>query len=186
MITRGAESNELSNIFKRLKETIPEGNAVQRMTERNEEGELMIDECDAIVERATKRCYSEKREVYFRITVTDWFGGRGHDFDCMDERANAAGGLLVIATSIPDAREWTQWKGRTARQDRPGQYMVVLSEQEEPFRLKFLSAGARFRNPGLYSAFSHWKAESKEALKLKGLCVLVLLMAFTQVAGRNH
>eukprot|EP00965_Chrysotila_dentata_P135702 4486195-Pleurochrysis_carterae.AAC.4 len=62
--------------------------------------------------------------------VTDMFGGRGHDFDCMDEGANAAGGMLVIATSIPDAREWTQWKGRTARQDRPGQFLVLLSEEE--------------------------------------------------------
>ena len=71
---------------------------------------------------------------YFRVTVTDWFGGRGHDFDCMDEGANAHGGMLVIATDVPDAREWIQWKGRTARQDRPGQYHVVLSEEEEPFR----------------------------------------------------
>ena len=44
------------------------------------------------------------------------FGGRGHDFDRLDERANAEGGMLVIATSIPDAREWAQWKWRTARQ----------------------------------------------------------------------
>ena len=44
------------------------------------------------------------------------FCGHGHDFDCLDERAKAEGGMLVIATSIPDAREWAQWKGRTARQ----------------------------------------------------------------------
>jgi len=174
VITRGAESNELSNVYKALAAAIPERNAVQRMTERNDEGELMIDQCEAIVERATKRCYSEQREVYFRITVTDWFGGRGHDFDCMDERANAAGGMLVIATSIPDAREWTQWKGRTARQDRPGQYAVVLSEQEEPFKQKFLSAAARFRNPGVASAFSQWKADTKEIMREKGLVRLGL------------
>jgi len=24
--------------------------------------------------------------------------------------------MLVIATSVPDEREWIQWKGRTARQ----------------------------------------------------------------------
>ena len=61
------------------------------------------------------------------------FGGRGHDYDCMDEGANANGGMLVIATSMPDAREWAQWKGRTARQDRPGQFYVVLSEKGAPF-----------------------------------------------------
>ena len=44
------------------------------------------------------------------------FCGHGHDFDCLDELANAEGGMLVIATSILDAREWAQWKGRTARQ----------------------------------------------------------------------
>ena len=47
------------------------------------------------------------------------FCGHGHDFDCLDERANAEGGMLVIATSILDAREWAQWKGRTARQVIP-------------------------------------------------------------------
>ena len=39
----------------------------------------------------------------------------------MDKDANANGGMLVIATSVPDEREWIQWRGRTARQDRPGQ-----------------------------------------------------------------
>ena len=152
IITRGAESDELRRVYNALYATIAEDpdepmprasawarrmrrvQGIQRLQERNDNGELMVDECDAIVERATKRCYNDAREAYFRVTVTDWFGGRGHDFDCMDERANAAGGMLVITTSVPDAREWTQWKGRTARQDRPGQYMVVLSAEEEPFR----------------------------------------------------
>lgn len=73
--------------------------------------------------------------AHFHITVTDVFGGRGHDFYCNDEFANANGGMLVIATSIPDTREWIQWKGRTARQDRPGQYYVVLSTQDSLFSL---------------------------------------------------
>ena len=51
----------------------------------------------------------------------------------LSEAANAHGGMLVLTTSIPDAREWAQWKGRTARQDRPGQYMVFLSADDEPF-----------------------------------------------------
>ena len=89
---------------------------------RNAEGESMIAHANDIIEQATKRCFSKARTPYFRITVTDWFGGRGHDFDCMDEGANAHGGMLVIATDVPDAREWIQWKGRTARQDRPGPY----------------------------------------------------------------
>ena len=51
----------------------------------------------------------------------------------MDKEANAHGGMLVIATSIPDEREWIQWRGRTARQDRPGQYHVVLNRRAPPF-----------------------------------------------------
>ena len=41
--------------------------------------------------------------------------------------------MLVIAMSIPDEREWIQWKGRTARQDRPGQFHVVLDRSAPPF-----------------------------------------------------
>lgn len=70
-------------------------------------------------------------DTYFQITVTDKWGGRGHDFESKHAKAEENGGPLVIATSIPDTREWTQWKGRTARQDKKGQYLVVLSEQSE-------------------------------------------------------
>ena len=54
----------------------------------------------------------------------------------VDKEANANGGMLVIATSIPDEREWIQWKGRTARQDRPGQFYVILDQKAPPFREK--------------------------------------------------
>ena len=67
------------------------------------------------------------------VTVTDRFGGRGHDFQIVDKESNANGGMLVVATSIPDEREWIQWKGRTARQDRPGQFYVVLDRRGAPF-----------------------------------------------------
>jgi len=121
---------------------------IQLLQERDEHGRSMIDQCNVIIDQATKRCFSEQREPYFRVTVTDWFGGRGHDFDCLSEHANAAGGMLVIATAIPDAREWAQWKGRTARQDRPGQYMVVLSAEDDPFVSEpGLAASLRDRKP---------------------------------------
>ena len=67
-----------------------------------------------------------------RVTVTDRFGGRGHDFQVVDKESNANGGMLVIATSLPDEREWIQWRGRTARQDRPGQFCVVLDLKSPP------------------------------------------------------
>ena len=54
----------------------------------------------------------------------------------VDKEANANGGMLVIATSVPDEREWIQWKGRTARQDRPGQFYVVLNSKGKLFSEK--------------------------------------------------
>lgn len=83
-----------------------------------------------IIRDATQRC-----EDRFRITVTDYFGGRGHDFDMHDDEAESNGGLTVIMTSIPPSeRDWKQWKGRTARRDNSGQYSVVLCTEDEIFR----------------------------------------------------
>lgn len=74
----------------------------------------------------------------------------------VDKESNANGGMLVIATSIPDKREWIQWRGRTGRQDRPGQFHVVLNAQSKPFsdpkhsnlltKLKSLSEDAKVCN----------------------------------------
>lgn len=36
---------------------------------------------------------------------------------------------MVVMTSVPNEREWIQWKGRTARQDKKGQFSVVLSKE---------------------------------------------------------
>eukprot|EP00052_Salpingoeca_macrocollata_P001477 m.25786 g.25786 ORF g.25786 m.25786 type:complete len:1556 (+) comp11422_c0_seq1:420-5087(+) len=69
----------------------------------------------------------------FPITVTSYFGGRGQDFKVRDEEVDRHGGLLVIMLTVPDSkREWVQWIGRTARQDSQGQYMVLVSQSEEP------------------------------------------------------
>ena len=85
-----------------------------------------------IIDDATKRLGGAE-DNRCRVTVTDRFGGRGHEFQVVDKEANANGGMLVIATSIPDEREWIQWKGRTARQDRPGQFYVILDKKSKPF-----------------------------------------------------
>jgi hypothetical protein len=83
-----------------------------------------------IVHEATARCSDR-----YRITVTDPFGGRGHDFDVNDEKIEAHHGFALIMTSIPiSEREWIQWKGRTSRRDNRGQYTVVLSEEDETIR----------------------------------------------------
>ena len=65
-----------------------------------------------------------------RITITDPYGGRGFDFDVRDKYANEHGGMIVITMTIPTGRDWTQWKGRTARGDRNGQLAVVLSLED--------------------------------------------------------
>ena len=53
--------------------------------------------------------------------------GRGTDFMCHDEDVIEAGGVHVIQTFVsPQKTEEIQIKGRTARQDNPGSYCMVL------------------------------------------------------------
>jgi hypothetical protein len=98
---------------------------VQRLSQFDAKGRSMAKVWQGVIDDATKRLGGAE-DNRCRVTVTDKFGGRGHDFQVVDKEANANGGMLVIATSIPDEREWIQWKGRTARQDRPGQFCVLL------------------------------------------------------------
>ena len=105
---------------------------VQRFSEFDEHGRPMKEEWQTIIDDSTKRL-GGMDDNRCRVTVTDRFGGRGHDFQVVDREANANGGMLVIATSIPDEREWIQWRGRTARQDRPGQFYVILDKTASPF-----------------------------------------------------
>ena len=109
---------------------------LQKFRERDDLGVLLKDKWDKVVDQATQRHGTPQTGTYCCVTVTDYFGGRGHDFNVMDETANELenGGMLVVATTIPDTREWIQWKGRTARQDNPGQFAVVLSKKDAPFK----------------------------------------------------
>eukprot|EP00930_Biecheleria_cincta_P072952 TRINITY_DN602_c0_g1_i1.p1 TRINITY_DN602_c0_g1~~TRINITY_DN602_c0_g1_i1.p1 ORF type:complete len:1742 (+),score=362.01 TRINITY_DN602_c0_g1_i1:541-5226(+) len=67
----------------------------------------------------------------WRITVTDGSGGRGTDYKIFDSEADKLGGLLLIVMRVPlSSREWTQYQGRTARQDRRGQMCAVLCSQD--------------------------------------------------------
>ena len=101
---------------------------VQRFSLYDERGVSLKDSWETIIADATKRL-GGKSDSRCRITVTDRFGGRGHDYQVMDKLSLKNGGMFVIATSVPDEREWIQWRGRTARQDRPGQFHVVLNRQ---------------------------------------------------------
>lgn len=105
---------------------------VQRFSEFDEKGASLRTEWQTIIDDATKRI-GGANDHRCRVTVTDRFGGRGHDFQVTDKEAIANGGMLVIATSIPDEREWIQWRGRTARQDKPGHYYVILNQRGPPF-----------------------------------------------------
>mmetsp|Transcript_77595 Transcript_77595/g.225181 ORF Transcript_77595/g.225181 Transcript_77595/m.225181 type:complete len:1855 (+) Transcript_77595:102-5666(+) len=75
----------------------------------------------------------------WRITVTDPRGGRGTDYRVDDRGVDAAGGLLLVPTAVPSSqRDWIQFLGRTARQDRHGQYCAVLCEADyEPLLAKY-------------------------------------------------
>ena len=105
---------------------------VQLFLEYGDDNERM--NYSAVVERATLPVVNERAgSKRWPITVTDSFGGRGQDYRVSDRDVDDAGGLLVIATHMPESeREWIQWKGRTARTDRRGQYAVVLDASAEP------------------------------------------------------
>jgi hypothetical protein len=87
----------------------------------------------SVVERATVPFERAPYDFVWRITVTEYWGGRGQDYRVNNDDVDTAGGLLVIMTEIPvSEREWVQWKGRTARNDRRGQYAVMLCADDEP------------------------------------------------------
>mmetsp|Transcript_84599 Transcript_84599/g.213382 ORF Transcript_84599/g.213382 Transcript_84599/m.213382 type:complete len:1627 (+) Transcript_84599:102-4982(+) len=82
----------------------------------------------------------------WRITVTDASGGRGTDYKIYDAEADKLGGLLLIVMKIPlSSREWTQYQGRTARQDRRGQMCAVLCAQDYMEHGRALPDGAYVR-----------------------------------------
>ena len=131
VVTSGRdEMSEVINACKNSNKIVAD--EVQRFAMFDADGRSMKDEWETIIADATKRL-GGAADNRCRVTVTDRFGGRGHDYQVMDKDANVNGGMLVIATSVPDEREWIQWRGRTARQDRPGQFIVVLNKQASPF-----------------------------------------------------
>ena len=134
IITTGGE--QIGKVIAALKGSSSESGIpaeeVQRLSQFDENGRSLDKQWQGVIEDATRRL-GGSADSRCRVTVTDKFGGRGHDFQVVDKESNANGGMLVIATSIPDEREWIQWKGRTARQDRPGQFYVILDESAAPF-----------------------------------------------------
>ena len=146
-----ASSEELTAIHKAVQDggVVP-ADEVQRFSEFDAAGVSMKAEWQTIIDDATKRIGGQE-DNRCRVTITDRFGGRGHDFQVVDKEANLNGGMLVIATSVPDEREWIQWKGRTARQDRPGQFYVILDKKSKALQ-----------KPGLLSRVQGAKIASGE------------------------
>jgi len=71
---------------------------------------------------------SDGENKCWRITVTDPRGGRGTDYRVDDQIVDANGGLLLVPMWVPTSRrEWTQFLGRTARQDCHGQFCCILN-----------------------------------------------------------
>jgi hypothetical protein len=83
----------------------------------------------AVADLAARPIKNGNDIVTWRITVTDLFGGRGQDYRVSEKCVDDAGGITVLATGFPPSeREWTQWLGRTARNDRKGQFMLLLDK----------------------------------------------------------
>ncbi|KAL3921576.1 MAG: hypothetical protein SGPRY_004857 [Prymnesium sp.] len=160
VITQGEVNDEFDQVHAALSKRLEsermrsgfefDAHSLMTLTERDREGNLLDWRWQGVIEDSTKRTGTGEA-AHFHITLTDAFGGRGHDFNCNDEFANANGGMLVIATSVPDTRVWVQWKGRTARQDRPGQFFVVLSADDNMF----------VRHSGLLSELQERSEEGK-------------------------
>jgi len=75
------------------------------------------------VDSATKVAGTGK----YRITVTSPIGARGQDYRVQDDAVEINGGLMLVIGYVPDSeREYIQFLGRTARQDRRGQFLAVL------------------------------------------------------------
>jgi hypothetical protein len=110
----------------------PNGTKYVQLFREYKENSMTLDRKNwgPIVSRATSKRPEEDR---FCITITDPFGGRGHDYDVLDNKINSKGGLAVIMTFIPASeRVWIQCLGRTARKDNMGQYAVVLCANCSP------------------------------------------------------
>lgn len=79
----------------------------------------------------------------WRITVTDPRGARGTDYRVDDPDVDSLGGLLLLPTVVPASqRDWKQYLGRTARQDRRGQYCAVLCATDYAAQLPPCKGGA--------------------------------------------
>jgi hypothetical protein len=89
------------------------------------------DEFLDLVEKSVDALSRPTSAQKWRITVTTAEGGRGHDYRVVDPEVDQKGGLLLICTWVPwSEREWCQFLGRTGRQDRKGQYVVYLNEDD--------------------------------------------------------
>lgn len=123
---------EATLLFTTLKGKLDEPDALQLFLEVDENGRRGNHQVwDKIVSKATEQLSSN----HYRITITDYFGGRGVDYRITDERVDENGGFLIVVTAVPDSeREWVQWKGRTARQDHKGQYNAFLVNTQAPLK----------------------------------------------------
>ena len=105
--------------------------------------------------------------------MTDPRGGRGTDYRVDDSDVDAHGGLLLIPTCVPTSRrDWTQFLGRTARQDRRGQFCCVLNAADykalsEKYNMVLPDSGST----EAVSAILNW-GDQEAAGRIKGSAAL--------------
>jgi len=117
----------------RLGEEYKQDNAVLELvpsaTLGNQAFEKMVDRATAPLTDPHQDSNAGKPKLW-RISVTTAEGARGQDYRVVDRDVDAAGGLFLIVSWVPwSEREYIQFLGRTARQDHPGQFAVVLNEK---------------------------------------------------------
>ena len=82
----------------------------------------------------------------------------------------------MIACEIPvSQREWVQWIGRTARNDRNGQHSIMLSATDEPVR-EALSSGL----------LSQTEYASKDGPPMYNKALIDQLLALRDVVNRQN
>jgi len=103
------------------------------------EGPQCGDDIVRKVELATKAVQvlssssNSRKRKWWPISVGGPESGRGHDYRVFDANVDKNGGFLVILTFVPlSIRDWIQFRGRTARQDRHGQYAVIVNTSTHP------------------------------------------------------